>query len=181
MYSQTVLTAGAVFILGAILMVLVPGVFGVWSIAAVPITTASALIFFGLSAENIVGMMLASVFLEMFAGLPLGTYPASVAIAALVLMLAGNIIRTESLKSLSKLEPSQIAGALAVAYVLTVVILVVSYLIMALAYGYGWSWSAMTRELFNIGVFTKTILGILFSWACWHGIQHLVSFRRDKW
>jgi hypothetical protein len=181
MYSQTVLSAISVFVFGAILMVIIPGILGAWSIPAIPIAAASALIFFGLTIETTLGVILASILLEMFAGLPLGSYATAIAVSALLLMLAGNIIRVESLKSLSRIEPSSIFSELLVAYALVTVIFIISYVVMVLAYGYGWSWTAMTREFFNVRVFVESILGILFSWICWRGVQHLTNLRRDKW
>lgn len=181
MYSQTILTAGAVFIFGTIIMVLVPGVSGVWSIAAISITASAAFIFFGRSTEDAIGIMLAAFVLEIFAGLPLGVYLASIAIAMLMLTLAGSIIQIEPLKDLSRIEPPKIISGLAVAYVLSLIISIVSYLIMSLAYGYVWSWASVIRELISVRVFIETALSLLFIWGCWRAIQNAINLRHNKW
>lgn len=175
------ITATAVFVLGLILMVVVPSVFGLWSIVAISIVASSALIFFGLTTESILGTVIASVFLEMFAGLPLGAYPISILIGAVVLILAGNVVRIEPLKSSLHIEPSQIASETLMAYVLAVVILFVSSAVTSLVYRYHWSLPATIREFATGRVLAETVFAILFTWLCWRGAQRLISLRHNKW
>ena len=167
--------------MGIILIVVVPSIFGLWSIIAISIVASSALIFFGLTVESVLGILIASVFLEMFAGLPLGIYPMSILIATVALMLAGNVVHIEPLKSSLNIEPSQIASKMLVAYFLVAIILFVSSAVMSLAYGYRWSLPATMHEFVRGRVFVETIIGILFAWLCWRGAQGLTSLRRNKW